>query len=238
MTLTSDQRERLLALIRADSELRSRLDDQLEVTPDEDVALSRLLGRAFTLAETGDPLAARLVGLHRVAVAEPEITTPSIRPLTIHEGGWLVGEVKALLPTEPELSRALSDRQRELEAAGQPRADAAAIVATELLRMSADGQKPLGGHSELARAVRICAQKIANGTWRPEPPREDLLGQNAGTVTAFDPWRRSDELHDPAHVTRQPISGPPVAISRHDEPELQRPSVIVTADTAEGGEAA
>jgi hypothetical protein len=69
-----------------------------------------------------------------------------------------------------------------------------------------------------------------------DPP--DPLAANAVAFNERSGFSRAESIEDPRYVTRLPISGPPVAISRHDEPELQGPSVIVTGGTAEGGEAA
>lgn len=206
-TLSDDVRERLMALITADEELRAWLKDAKQLASgNESKALSQMLGHAHLLAET-DPKAARLTGVYRVALAEPEITTPTRAPVvTDRSAAWFVREIKPLLATEPKFARALAEQQLALEASGQPRAEACAIVVRRVLQMSADGVKPLHDDSPLARVVRLAAKRIHNGTWRPEPPASDQLAESVQHQhDEWDPWKRFEQVHDPRHV--QTIGG-------------------------------
>jgi hypothetical protein len=103
------------------------------------------------------------------------------------------------------------------------------------------GDDDLGGWHDRMEVGTRDRIKLAVETFftpRESAPSDPLAESGQRNVSSFDPWSRHAALHDPAHVTRQPIPGPPVAISRYDEPELQRPSVIVTGGTSEGGDAA
>jgi hypothetical protein len=115
--LSDEQRDRLLALIGADAELRAWLEDQTALVRDDEKALSNMIGLAHLAAQSGDEKSARLLA----AVAE----------------------------------------------AGRP-------------------------------------NKPPVVTWRPEPPPHDPLAAMASSFNEFDPYRRAEELDDPAHVVTIP----------------------------------
>lgn len=204
MTISDDVRERLLALIDADEELRSWLADSLQLAAgDTDKALSQMLGKSHLLAET-DPKCGRLIGFYKIALTEPEIkpTTTRAPIVTDSSAAWFVREIKPLLANEPEFARALSEQQRELEASGQPRGEATAIVVRNVLAMERDGVKPLDGDSPLARAVRLAGERVHNGSWKPQPEPHDPLAESAArNVGSFDAWLRHEQVNDPRHVT-------------------------------------
>lgn len=199
-------RDRLLALVKSDAELSRRFADQVALDRDENRALSNLLGHAHLTAEK-DVKAERLLDLQRLALREPERQQHHPRPVvTPRSAAWLVGQIGDLLPTEPQLAASLAARQLELEAEGHERGDAVAHVARELLRMAADEQPPLNGNSELARVIRICAQKILVGQWREERDPGDVQREQAERATLFHS-DRLEEIHQTATVLRAPARG-------------------------------
>lgn len=126
------------------------------------------------------------------------------RPVvTPRSAAWFVREIGPFLSGSPELQKSLSDQQLALEADGIDRASATAEVVREVLRMSADNQPPLDGHSELARMVRICSQKILTDQWRTEPDPTDVQREQAANALMFH-----DDRLEEAHRHATTIDAP------------------------------
>jgi hypothetical protein len=137
-----------------------------------------------------------------MALPEPEPPWPARLPVvTPRSAAWFVEQIKPHLANEPKFAAALAEQQLALEAEGQPRADACASVVRNVLAMSADEIKPLDGTSALARAVRLAAERIANGTWRPVPVPHDPMADSFERAANIAASGRVDVLHEPEHVT-------------------------------------
>lgn len=145
--------------------------------------------------------------------AEPEREPVRVPVVTPRSAAWLVGQIRNLLPSQPELLRSLADQQRQLQAEGHEPVDAVAHVVRELLAMSAENQPPLDGHDELSRAVRICSQKILTGEWRIEPDPGDMQRQQAERATIFQA-DRLEEIHQTATVLSSPSGGVKIVDTR------------------------
>ncbi|GEM_PF-3630637 len=199
-------RDRLLALVKSDAELSRRFADQVALDRDETKALATMLSHAHMTADKGDENALRLLDLQRLAMREPERHWPAPRPVvTIHSAAWFVEQIKTFLADEPEFAKALAHQQLALEAEGQSRADAVAIVVRDVLAMTADGQAPLDGNSPLARAVRLASNRILTSSWREERDPGDAQREHAQSARVFQ--NRIEDVHAHATVLRAPSTG-------------------------------
>jgi hypothetical protein len=137
-----------------------------------------------------------------MALPEPEPPWPTRLPvLTIHSARWFVEQIKPYLANEPKFAAAMAEQQLALEAEGQPRAEAVVHVVRNVMAMERDGLKPLDGTSALARAVRLAAERIANGTWRPAPEPHDPVFDSYERAANIARAGRVDVLHEPENVT-------------------------------------